>query len=289
MILRVARHERDFTVIANSTLRDPDLSFRATGMLSYLLTQCDGWDINGRVLAGAKKEGRDAVYATLAELEAMGYLVRTVERLGDGTFIHVSTVFETRQPQPTQAVTNQNGSGSAGAGLNGSQVQLVEGGSVLGIRQPDPAFQEQVDPYQENQEIKEIPNKKDYQEVPTTTLSAPRPGSQEPPKRPSAKRQLPEDFTVTAEMREWAAANTPAVDIDGELAQFSDYHRSNANTKADWVSAWRTWMRNAKKWGAGSRSSWAPVDRTHRNPANTFHEREGGSRVIQRPKSRRNP
>lgn len=162
---------------------------------------------------------------------------------------------------------------------------LIRARARNGVRPPlrtDTATQGGTDAAQNESQLNE-------RTTPNGVVAPAAPESDSTSKKRSAKRQLPEGFTVTAEMREWAAANTPAVDIDAELAQFSDYHRSNANTKADWVSAWRTWMRNAKKWGAGSRSSWAPVDRTHRNPANTFHEREGGSRIIQRPKSRRNP
>lgn len=104
-----------------------------------------------------------------------------------------------------------------------------------------------------------------------------------PPKRALAKRQLPKDFEITPAMRDWAATHTPAVNVDAELEQFTDYHRANASTKADWVATWRTWMRNAKKWGGGT--GWKAVDKTHRNPDNVLHDREGGSRVVQRPAS----
>jgi hypothetical protein len=117
----------------------------------------------------------------------------------------------------------------------------------------------------------------------TPTVLRPPSSNGETP-RAKVKRQLPEDFELTPSMREWAAATVPGVDVDAEFPQFCDYHRANANTKANWVLAWRTWMRNAKKWGSGSQRSWN-VDKTHRNPANTLHEREGGSRTIQRPKS----
>lgn len=121
--------------------------------------------------------------------------------------------------------------------------------------------------------------------TPRPTTATDLPTSEKGDRKSTAKQQLRDDFSVTAEMREWAAANAPGIDIDTELAQFRDYHRSNASVKADWVSAWRTWMRNANKWGTSSRSSWQQPDRTHRNPANTLHDREGGDRVIQQPKS----
>lgn len=62
--------------------------------------------------------------------------------------------------------------------------------------------------------------------------------------------RIPDDFTVTADMAAWARAECPDVDGRFETAQFVDYWRSRADpaaAKADWPSAWRTWMRRAQK------------------------------------------
>lgn len=75
MIIRV-KHQRRFTVISDDTIRDPRLSYRATGVLAYLLSLPDQTEISGLRLAQSKPEGRDAVFAALKELETAGYLKR---------------------------------------------------------------------------------------------------------------------------------------------------------------------------------------------------------------------
>ncbi|MET7752598.1 hypothetical protein [Micromonospora sp. NPDC005367] len=62
---------------------------------------------------------------------------------------------------------------------------------------------------------------------------------------------MPEDFAVTAAMRQWHREHAPTVDIAIETANFVDHWRAASGTKAikaDWTAAWRTWMRNAQKW-----------------------------------------
>jgi hypothetical protein len=58
--------------------------------------------------------------------------------------------------------------------------------------------------------------------------------------------RLPEDFTITTEMRQWANDTVPGVDIDWHTEGFKDYWtaKSSNATKKDWVATWRNWMRN---------------------------------------------
>jgi hypothetical protein len=68
--------------IRREALQDPDLSFKATGVLAYLLSLPDNWRTDAERLSRAKnaagkaKEGREAIQAGLRELEEAGYLVR---------------------------------------------------------------------------------------------------------------------------------------------------------------------------------------------------------------------
>lgn len=79
-------------------------------------------------------------------------------------------------------------------------------------------------------------------------------GSADPDRRPAAgksggrrARQLPDDFTVTQGMRAWAAKELPHLDVDAETLQFCDHHRARGSVMKDWVAAWRTWMRNTRR------------------------------------------
>lgn len=76
MIVRSKRRDR-FVVIGNETIRDRRLSYKARGILAYLLSLPDNWRISSQYLSTVAPDGRDAVRTGLQELEATGYLVRT--------------------------------------------------------------------------------------------------------------------------------------------------------------------------------------------------------------------
>lgn len=73
------------------------------------------------------------------------------------------------------------------------------------------------------------------------------PGTGDPPKRkPKAtrgSRRCPDEFTVTDEMRAWAQAEAPHVDLERETAKFRDHTFRDART--DWLGTWRNWIRRA--------------------------------------------
>jgi hypothetical protein len=78
-------------------------------------------------------------------------------------------------------------------------------------------------------------------------LSAPSAPPQKAGKTNRATR-IPDDFTVTPDMVEWARTNTPAVDGRRETEKFINYWRAKAGkdaTKLDWKATWRNWMLNA--------------------------------------------
>lgn len=86
-------------MIDNTGLRDERLTWKATGLLAYLLSLPDDWRIDGRELAKRKLGGKALVYSGLAELEENGYLVRRQERRDDGTWQHVAYVHEVPVPE----------------------------------------------------------------------------------------------------------------------------------------------------------------------------------------------
>ena len=76
MIVRTPRIERDFTVLPNRALRDPYLSYRARGVLAYVLSMPDNWRTSADTLARQGLEGRDAIRASINELIRAGYARR---------------------------------------------------------------------------------------------------------------------------------------------------------------------------------------------------------------------
>lgn len=73
-----------FTIVSNGALRDERLSWKARGLLAYLLSMSTGWNTSVERLAGVAPDGSAAVKSGLVELERCGYLVRRQSRAQDG-------------------------------------------------------------------------------------------------------------------------------------------------------------------------------------------------------------
>ena len=83
---------RSYTVMANYHLRDKNLSLKAVGLLSKMLSFNDGWKFSTRGLVSICKESYDAILSALKELESNGYLIRHKSRDDKGRI--VETEFE---------------------------------------------------------------------------------------------------------------------------------------------------------------------------------------------------
>ena len=67
---------RDYTVMANHHLRNTELSLKAKGLLSLMLSLPEEWDYTTKGLARICKDGVDSICAGVRELEEHGYVVR---------------------------------------------------------------------------------------------------------------------------------------------------------------------------------------------------------------------
>lgn len=82
MIVRTPNRHR-YTIISKVPLEDSRLSWKARGLLSYLLSKPDNWTVIVSHLIKEAPDGRDGVTAGLKELERLGYIKRT-KRLNSG-------------------------------------------------------------------------------------------------------------------------------------------------------------------------------------------------------------
>ena len=64
---------KDFTVMSNYHLRDVELSLKAKGLLSLMLSLPEDWDYTTKGLACICKDGVDSITSALKELENHGY------------------------------------------------------------------------------------------------------------------------------------------------------------------------------------------------------------------------
>lgn len=80
MIIRTRRPDR-YAVIPNDAIQNHALSFKARGVLAYLLSQPDDWRISSGALARlAVHDGRTSIRTALQELETAKYLHRRKTR-----------------------------------------------------------------------------------------------------------------------------------------------------------------------------------------------------------------
>lgn len=77
---------KDYTVMSNHHLRNSELSLRAKGLLSQILSLPEGWDYTIAGLAAINREGKDAVRAAVQELEKAGYIERRQRQDSGGKF-----------------------------------------------------------------------------------------------------------------------------------------------------------------------------------------------------------
>lgn len=73
MIIKIHRRDDPYARIDNRALSDKRLSYRARGILAYLLSKPNNWQIRSEDVIKNGKEGRDAVRNAFRELATCGY------------------------------------------------------------------------------------------------------------------------------------------------------------------------------------------------------------------------
>jgi hypothetical protein len=101
VIIRV-EHKDKFVMVRNRTVRDRRLSYKATGLLVYLLSMPDDTRVDRAALAQGKRDGEVAVRSALKELAEAGYLVHRKIQNERGRWLTEAVVYES----PRRAVTD---------------------------------------------------------------------------------------------------------------------------------------------------------------------------------------
>ena len=97
MIVRSARPHLNYSVVHNELIEDRRLSFKARGILIYLLSKPDHWRTSMAQLASVSPEGIHAVRTGMKELETLGYIKRLRKQNSAGQWSMTTIVFD--QPQ----------------------------------------------------------------------------------------------------------------------------------------------------------------------------------------------
>lgn len=78
-IIRAERHDQPYFMLARSVAQNPDLSYEALGLLTYLLSKPGDWVVQPETLMRVKC-GRDKVYRLLRELIGAGHVEKRAHR-----------------------------------------------------------------------------------------------------------------------------------------------------------------------------------------------------------------
>lgn len=92
---QVQIHKNDgFTVLSNRFIRDKNLSNRALGLLTFMLSLPPDWDYSIAGLTKVRKEGYEAIKNTIKELILLNYIRRDKIRLSNGRFKHIYHIYD---------------------------------------------------------------------------------------------------------------------------------------------------------------------------------------------------
>jgi hypothetical protein len=82
------RKTQFYAKISNNLLQNEHLSFKARGMMSYILSLPEQWTLCISHLSGASPQGKEAVQSALRELQAHGYMeLEVVRDVGSGRVV----------------------------------------------------------------------------------------------------------------------------------------------------------------------------------------------------------
>ena len=83
MNIKRIQKSKNYSIISNEILRRKDLSLKAKGLMSLILSLPDSWDLTVNGLVEIIKESKNTVYSILKELNGFGYVERN--RITDST------------------------------------------------------------------------------------------------------------------------------------------------------------------------------------------------------------
>ena len=93
---------KNYTIISNHHFKEKQMSLKAKGLLSLMLSLPDDWNYSVSGLVKLSKDGKDSVMSALSELEKFGYLIRVklINEKGQFSGIEYNIYEEPQQDNP---------------------------------------------------------------------------------------------------------------------------------------------------------------------------------------------
>lgn len=276
--------------IPRKTIRDQALSWKARGLLGFLLDLPDGWDVRAEWLETQGPDGRDAVRTGLRELRKRGYYRVERRRLADGRFEMGTAVSATARedwaaeyaaageravsvmlvddewvavpggvsaPPRTAFPTSDNPAAGEPASGEPAAIRETQTREREGTTTTTAAQHVVIDSLALDLDLPEPPSLRAVPDAPAVVV--------EPKAAPKTKRgtRVESWAGLNDSLRAWAAAECPLVDVEFETRQFVDHWATTTRnpTKLDWDRTWKSNMERKQKWAAER------LSRSFRSPA----------------------
>jgi len=232
----------------------------------------------GRIAQLAKGLTPERVRETAARLEALRFILTDDE--SEEVLIRSFVKHDGLLKQPKMAVSMANAFGATAS----NPIREVIAFEVQKLRERDPELaawrvkqvQTVLDakgssietftlPFTPGFTPEVTPNATRPQGLRTTTATATATKKSESASRGS---RVPDPFVITDELREWAKAEAPLVDIDRKTLEFVDYWATvpgKGGVKLDWSRTWKNDMRKKQEFAERDRAKAQP---SRRIPAN---------------------
>lgn len=107
-VIRINKN-KDYVTMSNYHFKEKEMSLKAKGLLSQMLSLPDDWDYSIEGLASINKENETAIKTTLEELKNFGYLKVTKllpNQTKTGRIEYVYDIYERKQEGKKQGVEN---------------------------------------------------------------------------------------------------------------------------------------------------------------------------------------
>ena len=100
-IIRIQKKRNNFVMLDKGFLEDNRLSFKAKGLLAYVLSKPDNWKVIVKDLVNNSTDGKSAIYSGLRELKEHGYYKKEPVRDEKGQIIYwESVIYECPEEKP---------------------------------------------------------------------------------------------------------------------------------------------------------------------------------------------
>jgi len=76
MNIKRIQKSKNYSIISNEILKKKDLSLKAKGLMSLILSFPDSWELSVNGLVAIVKESKNTIYSILKELNGFGYVER---------------------------------------------------------------------------------------------------------------------------------------------------------------------------------------------------------------------